>query len=91
MFPESPDRLVSSLAGKPDRISALTANESQNRAPAQLPMFDYELPSLRQLPVDFPAYNAIDSVDSQNVVRLGLNNRLQTKRNGQIEDFRPQL
>lgn len=58
-----------------------------NHTPAQLPMFDYELPSLRQLPVDYPAYNAIDSVDSQNVVRLGLNNRLQTKRNGQIEDF----
>ncbi len=26
-----------------------------NVAPAALPMFDYELPSLRQLPVDFPA------------------------------------
>ncbi len=58
-----------------------------NYAPAQLPMFDYELPSLRQLPIDFPAYNAIDSVDSQNVVRLGLNNKLQTKRHGQVEDF----
>ena len=58
-----------------------------NRRPAELPMFDYELPSLRQLPVTYPDYNAIDSVDSQNVVRLGLNNKLQTKRDGQIIDF----
>lgn len=58
-----------------------------NYAPGQLPMFDYELPSLRQLPIEYPAYHAIDSVDSQNVVRLGLNNKLQTKRLGQVEDF----
>ena len=58
-----------------------------NRVPSQLPMFDYELPSLRQLPVEYPAYHAIDSVDGQNVVRLGLENKLETKRNGQIEDF----
>lgn len=49
-----------------------------------LPQFDTELPSLRLLPIEFPNYNAIDSVDSQNVVRLGLHNKLQTKRQGQI-------
>jgi len=48
----------------------------------ELPQFDYELPSLRLLPIDFPDYNAIDSIDSQNVVRLGLHNKLQTKREG---------
>ncbi|MGD0262125.1 MAG: LPS assembly protein LptD [Verrucomicrobiota bacterium] len=48
-----------------------------------LPQFDYELPSLRLLPIDFPDYNSIDSIDSQNVVRLGLHNKLQTKREGQ--------
>ncbi len=51
-----------------------------NVRPAQLPQFDYELPSLRPLALDYPDYNAIDSVDSQNVVRLGLLNKLQTKR-----------
>ena len=52
--------------------------------PNQLPRFDYELPSLRLLPIEFPDYNAIDSVDSQNVIRWGLHNKLQTKRDGQV-------
>ena len=53
-------------------------------APNQLPQFDYELPSLRLLPIQYPDYNAIDSIDSQNVIRWGLRNKLQTKRDGQI-------
>ena len=53
-------------------------------APPQLPKFDYELPSLRLLPIEYPDYNAIDSIDSQNVIRWGLGNKLQTKREGQI-------
>jgi LPS-assembly protein len=54
-------------------------------APAQLPQFDSALPSLMLLPVEFPDYNNIDSVDSENVVRLGMRNTLQTKRNGQLD------
>jgi len=50
----------------------------------QIPQFDYELPSLRLLPIEFPDYNAIDSIDSQNVLRLGLHNKLQTKRHGEV-------
>ena len=49
-----------------------------------LPQFDYELPSLRLLPIEFPDYNAIDSIDSQNVLRFGLHNKLQTKRQGEV-------
>jgi hypothetical protein len=52
-----------------------------------LPQFDYQLPALRLLPIDFPDYNSLDSIDSQNVIRLGLRNRLQTKRAGKIENF----
>ena len=37
--------------------------------------------------MDFPDYNSIDSVDAQNVIRFGLRNALQTKRDGQIEDL----
>lgn len=55
--------------------------------PSRLPEFDGELPSLRLLPVDYPDYNAIDSVDSQNVIRLGLRNTLQTKRNGDVQNL----
>lgn len=58
-----------------------------NARPLELPQFDTELPSLRPLPVTYPDYNSIDSVDSQNVMRLGLRNKLQTKRDGQVEDL----
>jgi LPS-assembly protein len=53
----------------------------------EIPQFDYELPSLRQLPIDFPDYNSIDSIDSQNVIRMGLLNKLQTKRDGKVVDL----
>lgn len=55
--------------------------------PMELPQFDTELPSLRPLPVNYPDYNSIDSVDSQNTVRFGLRNKLQTKRAGKVEDL----
>ncbi len=58
-----------------------------SRMPVEVPQFDFELPSLRLLPLAFPEYNAIDSVDSQSTVRLGIRNRLQTKRDGVIQDF----
>ncbi len=50
------------------------------RPPGRLPQFDYEVPTTRLLPIEFPDYNSIDSIDSQNVIRFGLRNRLQTKR-----------
>ena len=55
--------------------------------PDRLPQFSYELPSLRLLPIEYPDYNAIDGVDSQNVIRFGVANKLQTKRDGQLEDL----
>jgi LPS-assembly protein len=54
---------------------------------SQLPQFDSELPSLLLLPIQFPDYNDIDSVDSQNVIRFGLRNTLQTKRDGQLDNL----
>ncbi len=55
--------------------------------PAQLPQFDSTLPSLMLLPVNFPDYNNIDSIDTMNVMRFGLRNVLQTKRAGQLQDL----
>ncbi|MGD1089867.1 MAG: hypothetical protein ABR955_14265 [Verrucomicrobiota bacterium] len=55
--------------------------------PSQLPQFDSELPSLELLPIQFPDYNDIDSIDSQNVIRFGLRNTLQTKRDGQLDNL----
>lgn len=58
-----------------------------SRAPRELPQFDYELQSLRLLPIDYPDYNSIDSIDSQNVLRLSLHNKLQTKRADGIDNL----
>ena len=55
--------------------------------PSQLPQFDSALPSLELLPVQFPDYNNLDSIDSENVVRIGLRNTLQTKRDGQLDNL----
>jgi LPS-assembly protein len=49
-----------------------------------IPQFDFQLPSLRLLPIEFPEYNSIDSIQPENVFRFGLNNKLQTKRDGQV-------
>lgn len=55
--------------------------------PHQLPQFDSQLPSSRLLPIEFPDYNSIDSIDSQNVIRWGLRNKLQTKREEGVDDL----
>ncbi|HYG22701.1 MAG TPA: LPS assembly protein LptD [Verrucomicrobiae bacterium] len=57
-----------------------------NYRPSELPQFDYEFPSLRLLPNEFPDYNAIDAVDSRNVIRFGLRNKLQTHRETEVVD-----
>ncbi|PYJ87385.1 MAG: hypothetical protein DME22_01875 [Verrucomicrobia bacterium] len=58
-----------------------------NKPPTELPQFDSQLSTLRLIPVDFPDYNSIDSIDSQNVLRLGLRNTLQTKRKNGVENL----
>ncbi|HVM50656.1 MAG TPA: hypothetical protein VMU04_21695, partial [Candidatus Acidoferrum sp.] len=52
-----------------------------------IPQFDSQLPSLRLLPIEFPEYNSIDSIVPQSVVRFAINNKLQTKRDGQVVDL----
>ena len=54
--------------------------------PRELPQFDSELPSYRLMPIEYPDYNSIDSIDSQNVLRFGLRNKLQTKRKDKIDN-----
>ena len=56
-------------------------------SPRQLPQFDYELPPAQLLPILYPDYSSIDAIDSQNVLRLGLENKLQTKRHEGLENF----
>jgi lipopolysaccharide assembly outer membrane protein LptD (OstA) len=56
-------------------------------ASSHVPLFDYQLPGLTLLPIDFPDYNSIDSIQRENVLRLMLRNKLQTKRRDGIEDL----
>jgi len=58
-----------------------------NVLPERLPQFDYQLPTTQLLPIQFPDYNSIDSIASQNVLRLGLRNRLQTKRRDGLDNI----
>ena len=51
-----------------------------NRTPGELDKLDSELSSPNLLPFEMPEYNAIDNIDSQNAVRLGLRNIWQTRR-----------
>ncbi len=55
--------------------------------PRALPQFDSELPTSKLQPLDFPDYNSIDSIDSRQVVRLGLHNKFQTKRDGRLDNL----
>ncbi len=49
-----------------------------------IPQFDQQEPTLRLLPIEYPQYNSIDSLNAQNVLRVGMNNKIQTKREGQV-------
>lgn len=58
-----------------------------NVAPKNLPQFDSQLPTTELLPLVFPDYNSIDSIDSQQTLRLGFRTKLQTKREGHMENL----
>jgi lipopolysaccharide assembly outer membrane protein LptD (OstA) len=55
--------------------------------PSELPQFDTLFPATRLLPIEFPDFNAIDAIDSQNVLRLSLRNKLQTKRREGVDNM----
>jgi LPS-assembly protein len=55
--------------------------------PPQLPQFDTQSPSLLLLPIQLPDYNDIDSIDSENVIRFGLRNTLQTMRAAGLQNL----
>ncbi len=58
-------------------FSYVTGN---NTDPARLLQFDRYLPSTQLPPIDFPQFTSIDSIDNWSILRLGVRNRLQTRR-----------
>jgi LPS-assembly protein len=48
--------------------------------PSDILPFDQYIPSTRLQAIDFPQFNSIDSIDRWTILRLGMRNRLQTRR-----------
>ena len=53
----------------------------------RLLQFDRLVPSTQLQPIEFPEFTSIDSIDEQTVVRVGVRNRLQTKRDALTFDW----
>ena len=58
-------------------FSYVTGNDT---SPAELLQFDRYIPSTRARPIDFPQFTSIDSLENWSIARIGLRNRLQTRR-----------
>ncbi|MGI9087685.1 MAG: LPS-assembly protein LptD [Chthoniobacterales bacterium] len=54
--------------------------DGTNNDPAQILQFDRYQPSTQLRPLDFPQFTSIDSIDNWTIARLGVRNRLQTRR-----------
>ncbi len=53
----------------------------------KLLQFDRLLPTTQLQPIDFPQFNSIDTIDENTAVRIGVRNRLQTKRDALTFDW----
>lgn len=53
---------------------------SSNSNPASILQFDRYVGSTQQPPIDFPQFTSVDSIDSWSIGRVGVRNRLQTRR-----------
>jgi lipopolysaccharide export system protein LptA len=53
---------------------------SPNVDPAAILQFDRVQPSTKLNPIDFPQYTSIDALDNWSIARIGVRNRLQTRR-----------
>ncbi len=51
--------------------------------PGDILPFDRYIPSTQEPAIDFPQFNAVDSIDHWTVWRIGVRNRLQTRRDNQ--------
>jgi lipopolysaccharide export system protein LptA len=56
---------------------------TSNGNPVTILQFDRFEPSTQLHPIDFPQFTSIDSIDNWTILRLGVRNRLQTRRDDQ--------
>jgi len=58
-----------------------------SQPPENIFQFDRFVPSTQLPPIDFPQFNGIDSMDNWSILRLGVRNRLQTRRDNQTVNW----
>jgi lipopolysaccharide assembly outer membrane protein LptD (OstA) len=58
-----------------------------SQTPEQIYQFDRFVPSTQAPPIDFPQFNSIDSMDNWAILRLGVRNRFQTRRDSQTTNW----
>lgn len=58
-----------------------------SEGPESVPQFDPAFETFQLTPFEYPLRNSIDAFDARNVARIGLENRLQTKRDGAVTDI----
>lgn len=51
-----------------------------NLDPARILQFDRYVPTTQLAPIDFPQFTSVDSIDNWSILRLGVRQRLQTRR-----------
>lgn len=56
-------------------------------SPSDIYQFDRVVESTQLLPLNFPQFTAVDSIDTWNIVRLGARQRLQTRRDNRTYDW----
>jgi len=54
-----------------------------SKNPNDLLQFDRINPSTQRAPIDFPEFNSVDAIENWAILRLGVNNRFQTRRDNQ--------
>ena len=55
--------------------------------PSDILPFDQYIPSTRLQAIDFPQFNSIDSLDRWTILRLGMRNRLETRRDSTTDQL----
>jgi hypothetical protein len=58
-----------------------------NQTPEEILQFDRYSRTTQPPPIDFPQFNAIDGLDNWSIIRLGVRNRLQTRRDNQTMNW----
>jgi hypothetical protein len=74
-------------AGGPNVNQVLQFDRLLPANPAQNTKSGYQPSSTQLEPLDFPQFGAIDTIDTWAIWRLGMRNRLQTRRDGQTIDW----